>query len=146
MARILLVDDNELLVTSMSRFLKAGGHEVFSARNGFEANEKMLHETFDVIVTDIVMPDRDGMEMLSELRRNRATARVIAISGDDSAPQFQYLKVAEKLGADMTLAKPFTGDMLLNSVDLMVELGPKEPKSESRPEKWRDREEPCNGN
>jgi len=130
---VLIVDDHDVVRHGVCRVIEEafGNMRFVHASNAPDATQVIMSERdiFDVIVTDIFMPDRDGMEVLSELRKNRSTTRVIAISGDGAGSPFQNLKIAEKLGADLTLAKPFTGEMLLNSVNLLMELGPKEPKA-----------------
>jgi len=75
------------------------------------------------------MPGRQGLSVLSDLRKSGSASRVIAISGDGNRPPYQKLNVAEKLGADVTLVKPFTGKTLLDWVDFFVRLGPKKDGS-----------------
>ena len=96
--------------------LKKAGHTPVEAANGREALRRLSTGTIDLIITDILMPERDGIEMLMNLRQDQMKIPVIAITGVnvDSA---LYLKVAKNLGAVRTLAKPFGMDALLSAVN-----------------------------
>jgi CheY-like chemotaxis protein len=116
MAHILIVDDDPPIRALISSALDLEGHSVSEADNGKEAVQKMLAEQFDLVITDIVMPERDGLETVMNIRRQRSGIPIIVISGmpDDSA---LYLKVAEQLGAKRSLMKPFTVAELLAAVN-----------------------------
>jgi len=106
MAHILLVDDEPLVAESLSLAMTSIGHTVVAARNGVEAMQRVLEENVDLVVTDIVMPSKDGIEVIMEMRRARPDISVIAISGGGRHGTSDFLKMASGLGAFATLKKP----------------------------------------
>jgi DNA-binding response OmpR family regulator len=116
MARILIVDDEEPIRHLIARVLIRAGYEISEAADGAEAATKLKAELFDLVITDIVMPNLDGLETLMNLAREGERVPVIAISGiyPDSS---LYLKVAKSLGARMTLTKPFRETELLAAIE-----------------------------
>src|SRR6185295_3799520 len=100
MPRILLIDDDDSVRTMLRRTLAHFGHTVIEARNGKEGLELFHSSEVDLIVTDIVMPEKEGLEVLMELRKKQTAVKVIAISGGD------YLHMAKLMGAAKVLAKP----------------------------------------
>ena len=120
MAKLLLVDDNADLLGMQGEFLRMSGHEVVTSTNGHEALEKASVTKFDLIITDIIMPDKDGIEVIVTLRRAMPHLKVIAISGGGRLNAKDYLSIAQKLGAAATLAKPFSGSDLVATVDRVL--------------------------
>ena len=116
MACVLIVDDDELVRFTLREMLEAMGHEVSEAASGDACLEMQKATPFDVVVTDIIMPGREGIETVIELKRNYPDLRVIAISGGGRTHNMSYLEFASRLGADATLAKPFTSDELRAAV------------------------------
>jgi CheY-like chemotaxis protein len=119
MAHILIVDDEPQIRAFMAIRLQDEGHTISEAVDGKEALEKMQTEQFDLLITDILMPERDGLETLMNLRRQRSRLPVIAITGMPTDSRV-YLKAAKQLGASHTLTKPFTGKTLLTAVDQVL--------------------------
>ena len=115
MARILIVDDDPPIRRFISSVLRTAGHAVTEADDGLNAIELLRTETFDLMITDIVMPERDGLEMLMNLRRQKNTMPIIAMTGMPENSSL-FLKVAKQLGASCTLTKPFTAQQLLDMV------------------------------
>lgn len=107
MAHILLVDDNDGTVASLSLALRSKGHTVVTAGDGDEGIQKYAAEKFDVVVTDILMPEMDGLGFIAELKRTDSEAKIIAISGGGVAVTYDFLDAARKYGATATLCKPF---------------------------------------
>ena len=105
--RILLIEDNDSLRRVLSGALEAGGHTVMAAGNGAFGLRLLESDRFDLVITDILMPDTDGMEVLRALRRMESRPPVIAISGGGRSGSADYLEVAANLGANETLLKPF---------------------------------------
>jgi len=120
MARILLIEDNAPLLAMERAVLTAAGHEVVPATNGKEALLIFADASFDLVVTDVVMPEKDGLETISHLRRKYPTLKIIAVSGGGRVEAGDYLVMARKLGAAQTLAKPFTGEQLIKAVDKVL--------------------------
>ena len=116
MARILVVDDEPPIRHLIARVLTGAGHEISEAADGAEAASKLKAEPFDLVITDIVMPNLDGLETLMNLARDGEKVPVIAISGiyPDSS---LYLKAAKSLGARLTLSKPFRESELVAAVN-----------------------------
>lgn len=106
MARILAIDDDEGVRLMLREVLTREGHEVRLARNGEEALQLLSRHPCDLVITDIVMPRKEGIETIVELRRSHPEVRIIALSGVGSGGGDDYLRFAEKLGAMRTLSKP----------------------------------------
>lgn len=117
MARILLVDDEPLLRDSLTIALQRAGHTVTVAQNGAAALKLLAGKTFDVIVTDILMPEMDGLEMIIRIRKDSGNVRIIAMSGGGRTRNMNMLEFATSFGADAVLAKPFLPKQLIASVD-----------------------------
>jgi DNA-binding NtrC family response regulator len=115
MARILLVDDDGAFLNVQEEFLRREGHEVVTAGNGRQALKLVQDHDFDLVITDIIMPDQEGIETIITLRRTRPALRIIAMSGGGRLSSDDYLEMARRFGA-RTLAKPFTRQDLLEAV------------------------------
>lgn len=123
MTRILLVDDDDHFRRMLLTTLEKMGHEVLEARNGKEA--LILCETGQpsLLLLDIFMPEKDGLETIAELRKMVPPHKVIAMSGGSRGSATDYLKLAKRLGATSTLNKPFTTEEL--SAAITAALAPK---------------------
>jgi DNA-binding response OmpR family regulator len=122
--KILLVDDNAGLLKVQSTFLRKAGYEVITATNGQEALDLAAIQTFDLMITDIVMPEKEGIEIIRELRQKFPEMKIIAMSGGGRVQAGDYLFIAKKLGADQTLSKPFTAAELLAAIkSVMPQIG-----------------------
>ncbi|MFQ5774226.1 MAG: response regulator [Kiloniellaceae bacterium] len=116
MARILLIDDETEFRQTIRLMLEQAGHEVLEAGNGTDGVEMHKSMDPDLIITDIIMPQKEGIETILALRRHDAKARIIAISGGGRLKMADFLTVARKFGASHTLAKPFRREQLLEAV------------------------------
>jgi DNA-binding response OmpR family regulator len=105
--RILVVDDNEDLRSTIQALLQADGFEVAVAGNGQAALALHQSHPADVVITDLFMPDKDGIETIVELRKLSPQLKIVAISGWTSTQGSDYLQVAREIGATVTLQKPF---------------------------------------
>lgn len=108
MATILVIEDEDLVLETMQIMLEEGGHAVTCAANGREALKKLEDGTFDMIVTDIIMPEVDGLQLLTEVRKRIPGIKIIAVSGGGRISANDYLQTASVLGADAVLPKPFS--------------------------------------
>jgi two-component system response regulator (stage 0 sporulation protein F) len=115
-ASILLVDDNDQLRSMIERGLKRAGHEVLPAVNGRSALAILPKVKFDLILTDIVMPDMEGLELIRSIRKMNSAAKIIAMSGGGRGTADDYLTMAKNFGAAATLEKPFDLDTLTRTV------------------------------
>lgn len=127
MANILLIEDDELSRMTFRKFLESAGHGVTEAGDGEEGLCLREAQTFDLIVTDIIMPVKEGISTIVELKKLHPEQKIIAVTGGgsgiliggetlDSAAEF-YGQAAKKLGADIILLKPFTEGEFLAAVD-----------------------------
>ena len=115
MARILLVDDDPIFRAGAAAALGLAGHVVDEARDGRQAVAIFRAEPPDLVISDLVMPDSEGVQLIMMLRRESATVKIIAITG--GAHPTVYLRMASLLGANYSLAKPFTYTLLLQTVE-----------------------------
>jgi DNA-binding response OmpR family regulator len=124
-ARILVIDDEEVIRIQLRLVLEDAGHEVDEAEDG-EAGCRLFRERpADLIITDMIMPKKDGANTILDLWRDFPHVRIIAISGGDgtSAPE-EFLEYAGAFGALRTFAKPVGRDELLAAVDELVARKP----------------------
>jgi len=113
MLNILIIDDHEEMLTMLSRTLTDRGFATHTAENGAIALKILADQEVDVVVTDLVMPEKEGIETIMHLRKQYPEIRILAISGGHQMRNATpYLELAARLGAHDTLAKPFTIDTL----------------------------------
>lgn len=117
MANILVVDDEELFRTTLCQMLEEAGHAVLEAANGEEALRIFDGSAVELVVTDIIMPEMEGIETIKELLQRNPKLEIIAISGGGRANIADYLEFAKKLGANSALSKPFRKEELLKAVN-----------------------------
>lgn len=126
MAKILLVEDDELVRDMLTQVLQRASHEVIAAANGEEATEYLQKESPDIMVTDIIMPKKSGISLISEVRTRHPALEIIAISGGGRLDPAGYLDLSENLGASVSFEKPIDNTALLMAIDLLLH-GKKEP-------------------
>jgi CheY-like chemotaxis protein len=122
--RILVIDDDEMVRTFVRRTLQSAGYEVSIATNGYEAMVSFRQSQPDGVITDLLMPERDGIETILEIRRLAPQVPIVAISGGFSPMSSVYLKTAEQLGADAVLSKPFSVEQLLAAMGSLMKPKP----------------------
>ena len=117
--RVLIVDDDDVSRALIDMALVRAGCKTVSVADGAEALVRLQGETFDLLVTDIVLPEADGYEVIQNAQRWQKKIKILAVSGGDQKrlPAELALDVASKLGIDGQLAKPFTPDELVQVVD-----------------------------
>jgi CheY-like chemotaxis protein len=115
MAKILLIEDDLKFRPIVRAALEKAGHVVTEAGNGKEGIAKYHADPADVVITDLVMPEKEGIETIMALRRDFPSVKIIAMSG--SAHSGTYLHLAKQLGARRTLGKPFAAEELLGAID-----------------------------
>ncbi len=120
MARILLIDDDELLRKVLRMTLVHFGHTVSEASDGQEGLRLYDKEGADLLITDIIMPEKEGLEVLMSLRNRQPPVKMIAMSGGGRINATDYLALAKRLGADRVLAKPFSNEALLAAIDELL--------------------------
>ena len=117
---ILVVDDEPSIRSLLSRFLSKSGFTVLESADGRDALEKLRQSKVDLLISDIVMPERDGLEVLRSLRKDFAGLKVIVMSG---AFDGRFLRTAEMLGAHATLQKPLKMNLVLETVREVLASG-----------------------
>jgi DNA-binding response OmpR family regulator len=120
MANILLVEDEENLRSMLRIVLEDAGHEVAEAGNGKEVVEIYRRRPPDLLITDIIMPDEEGIETIIKVRKNFPHAKIIAMSGGGRTGTPNYLDLARKLGANHILAKPFSNRDFLSGIEMVL--------------------------
>ncbi len=118
MASILIIDDNTALREILRVGLETAGHSVREMGNGRDGIRAFRKEPCELVITDIYMPDRDGLELIEALRRTHPQVRIIAMSG--ASGTMDYLCAARSLGAAMVMRKPFVIPDLLKAVTEFV--------------------------
>jgi CheY-like chemotaxis protein len=121
MGRILIVEDDASVRELLREILRRAGHEVVAAVNGKEAISLHRKSPADLIITNILMPEKEGLETIQELRRDDPDVKIIAISGGGQIGPADYLEVARRFGAMRTFSKPFDRKELLKAVDELLE-------------------------
>jgi len=120
LSKILVIDDDEQIRKLLRRFLEADGHDVLSASDAIEGMTVFREQTPGLVITDILMPDKDGIELIRDLRALTPDLKIIAISGGGSCSAHLYLASSRYLGASRTLAKPFDREELKQAVDELL--------------------------
>ena len=118
--RILVIDDDPAMRGSMRRILERDGHDLREAGDGAEGLRLFRAEPADVVVTDVLMPGKEGMETIVELREEAPDVRILVVSGGGTMLGESTLSDAQALGADASLAKPFTVDQLRSAVAVLL--------------------------
>jgi DNA-binding response OmpR family regulator len=119
MARILIVEDDPGMRGFLEESLTAAGHEVHTTVNGKEGVALFLFQPADLIITDLLMPEQDGLETVQQLRIHDPALKVVAISG--APTDWKVLEMAGKLGANKTLHKPFTTREMRDAVEACLQ-------------------------
>src|ERR1043165_4355257 len=107
MAGILIVDDDDLTRGVMKRILEGGNHTIFQANNGQGALQVVSTAPIDLVITDILMPERDGLDVIAALRGTHPWVKVLAYSGGGVLRDFDVLRFAKEVGAHAAIQKPF---------------------------------------
>ena len=119
-ANVLVIEDDAELLQVMTRALQGAGHSVLSAGTGEAGLRLFRAEPPDLVVCDIVMPDRDGIELIPEMKDLHPKAKLLAISGRQMIGTLDVLALAHRMGADATLAKPFAMDALVTIAEALL--------------------------
>jgi DNA-binding response OmpR family regulator len=118
--RILVVDDDDMYRAMLKKFFTQTGYDVTVAENGKEALKRQMENPSPIILTDIVMPEMEGIQTIVEFRRTYPGVKIIAVSGGGRISPDQYLLMATKLGAHRVFSKPFKTSELLAAVEELL--------------------------
>lgn len=120
MARILIIDDDRDIRHPLRLALEHAGHEVLEAQDGAEGLRLWVDRGADLVITDVHMPEKDGLELIMELAALSPGVKIIALSGGDSTRRFNYLPEAKLLGALRTIPKPFQHAEILSAINELL--------------------------
>ncbi|SNZ21236.1 response regulator [Cohaesibacter gelatinilyticus] len=116
MTNILIIDDEPLICEMLDLLLSAEGYDVVTAMDGREGVSKFSDRHIDVVVTDIIMPEGDGLEVIQEIKDRNPHVKIIAISGGSRIGHVNLLEMASKLGAIKVFSKPLDHAELLKAI------------------------------
>lgn len=116
MARILIIDDDANVRYTLRQMLESAEHEVFEAPDGAAGVSLFRQKRPELVITDIFMPERDGLETILTLKSEFPTVKIIAISGGGQLGNLSYLEMARAFGAERVLVKPFIRQDLLTAI------------------------------
>ena len=120
MIRILVIDDEAAVRDMMRQTLERAGYEVVDARDGRQGLVQLRQQPVNLVITDILMPEQEGIETIRILRKEFPQIKILAISGGGKLGKLEVLPVAQAFGAHCTLAKPFERKDLLDAVSTLV--------------------------
>ncbi|MFQ5469159.1 MAG: response regulator [Gammaproteobacteria bacterium] len=121
MAKILVVDDENSVRMMIREMLEGGGHEILEASNGVEACQVFRQSKIDLVITDMVMPEKNGLDLILELKKDYPNIKIIGISGGGGITgRFEYLPIAKLIGAATVMEKPFQMSDLRNTVNQVL--------------------------
>jgi len=120
MATILLVEDDVHVRDMLTQVLERASHKVLAAHDGEEATELLKTNKPSIMVTDIIMPKKSGITLISEVRNRHPDMEIIAISGGGRLDPTGYLDLSESIGASISFEKPIDNNALLMAVDLLL--------------------------
>jgi YesN/AraC family two-component response regulator len=133
MARILIIDDEPQIRSMLKLMLERDGYEVVEAPDGVEGISVYRQNPADLIITDLIMPNKDGIGMIIDLKKEFPEVKIIAMSGGGLNKPDGYLKGAKKLGASCTLTKPIDREEILRVVAAILKNTPL-PEEQPQPE------------
>ncbi len=131
MPRILIIDDELHMLDVMKRMLNGFGYEVLEASDGNEGINLFREKPVDLVITDIVMPNKEGLETIKELKRDFPDVKIIAMSGGGRIGPDDYLKLASGLGADKILTKPIRRNEFLENIKELLGVKTDEDRASS---------------
>ncbi len=116
MRRILIIDDEPYILLMLKKMLEKAGYEVDLASNGREGMDLFHKHSADLVITDIIMPDKEGLELILEMKKNHPGLKIIAMSGGGRISPESYLECARHFGAEKVFQKPFRQKDLVSAV------------------------------
>ena len=119
---ILVIDDDESIRALLRSILEREGYRVIDADDGVEGVKQFRESPTDLVITDLIMPGKEGIETIREIRQEFPHVKIIAISGGGRIGPESYLKMAKMVGALRTLSKPFDRMVLLKTIEEVMEM------------------------
>jgi DNA-binding response OmpR family regulator len=124
MPTILVIDDDDQVRSMLRDMLEFEGYHVIDAANGRQGISSFQQQPVDLVITDILMPEKEGLETIIELRKSQPGLQIIAISGGGARSNMDYLLSADMLGATKTFSKPVDRKELLSAIALLLRQAP----------------------
>ncbi|MCD6074839.1 MAG: Response regulator, CheY-like receiver [Rhodospirillales bacterium] len=125
MANILVIDDEKLARFTVRKILEQAGHKIIETESGTEGVRIFQAQPCDLVITDIIMPGKEGIETINDIKRISPRTPIIAMSGGGRTGNLDFLKLAQQRGADQTISKPFKPDELLGMVSGLLKSSPR---------------------
>ena len=119
--KVLLIDDDDFFRGLVGGAMDKHGYRTTIAFDGEDAAKKMKNEDFDLVITDLFMPNKEGFEVIQEIRAIDPKIKIIAISSDGLAGFSSFLKMAQAFGANGSLQKPFSMEQLIAKIEEVTE-------------------------
>lgn len=123
MPKILVIDDDRMVRETLRLILEPAGYQLLFATDGRQGTSAFAEHRPDLVITDILMPEKEGVETIGDLRRASPTLPIIAISGGGRMGGISFLSVAERFGADKVFAKPFEPEDIVAAVATLLRDG-----------------------
>lgn len=120
MFKILIIDDEAPILSMLKKMLERNAYEIKLAKNGVEGIELYKKYQPDLVITDIIMPEKEGLETIREMKMIKSDLKIIAMSGGGKVSSENYLKIAKIFGASKMLTKPFTMKEMLSAVEVLL--------------------------
>lgn len=121
MAEILILEDSKPLLRQFGKILEDEGHTVIKSEDGVIAYDREVLARIDVMITDLMMPQVNGIEAILQAKKARPDLKIIAISGGGMVPEDDYLSACLELGAAAVLQKPFEPDTLIGTLQSLLD-------------------------
>ncbi|MBN2013239.1 response regulator [candidate division KSB1 bacterium] len=119
--RMLVIEDDVDVREMITKILKDEGYDVAEANNGVEGIKYLKDASeIDCIVTDLIMPEKEGIETIIDVKRDYPNIKILAISGGGKGNAQNYLHIAKAMGADLTLSKPFIKKELIDAIQQLI--------------------------
>ena len=123
MRKILIIDDEPHILLMLKKMLEKSGFEVDLAANGNEGISLFKKSKAELVITDIIMPEKEGLETIREMRRIKPDLKIIAMSGGGKVSAENYLEIAKIFGASKVISKPFTKQEMISAVNELMKGG-----------------------
>jgi len=122
MSSILIVDDEPGIRELLGMILESAGYSVVAAVDGIEAPKIMESRPIDIVITDLLMPERDGIEFITEIRQKYPDVKIVAMSGGGHIARDSYLRIAKNFGAHCLLEKPFSQAGVMKAIESVQKM------------------------
>jgi DNA-binding NtrC family response regulator len=120
MKKILIIDDEPHILLMLKKMLERAGYEIDIAPNGLEGLELFKKYPTDLVITDIIMPEKEGLETIREMKKLQSGLKIIAMSGGGKISADNYLQTASLFGASRIIEKPFTQQQMVEAVNNLL--------------------------